>query len=287
MAMKTITFSCETITPMFLSGADGSTPELRPPSIKGALRFWWRAMNGDKSNMREEEAKIFGGTDPAQRSKVMIRVLSNQPRKEDMEEFAPLEHKKGERGYFTKKGIKPSFKFKIKLSAPNIIELDKMKALFILVSVLGGLGNRSRRGFGAFMIIKIDEEPFQNPNTNTSILKYIKVINSEFDFDSDHEAKDYPYIKNVSIGKTPKLNATKSIGQASHDIMYKGNQKRDYQNFVGNPNRFASPVFVSVMQLEKNIYPIVTILNTANSKADNRFLINGIKLQNKLKNSIL
>ncbi|OPX29474.1 MAG: type III-B CRISPR module RAMP protein Cmr1 [Candidatus Omnitrophica bacterium 4484_171] len=44
--MKTITFECETITPMFLAGADGRTPELRPPSIKGAMRFWWRAMNG-------------------------------------------------------------------------------------------------------------------------------------------------------------------------------------------------------------------------------------------------
>ncbi len=44
--MKTIEFECETITPMFLAGADGKTPELRPPSIKGLMRFWWRAMNG-------------------------------------------------------------------------------------------------------------------------------------------------------------------------------------------------------------------------------------------------
>ncbi len=44
--MKTIEFECETITPMFLAGADGKTPELRPPSIKGLMRFWWRAING-------------------------------------------------------------------------------------------------------------------------------------------------------------------------------------------------------------------------------------------------
>ncbi|MBK9462163.1 MAG: type III-B CRISPR module RAMP protein Cmr1 [Sphingobacteriales bacterium] len=47
--MHTITFTCETITPMFLSGANQDVPELRPPSIKGALRFWWRAMNGHLS----------------------------------------------------------------------------------------------------------------------------------------------------------------------------------------------------------------------------------------------
>ncbi len=43
--MRSITFECETITPMFLARADGKTPELRPPSIKGLMRFWWRAMN--------------------------------------------------------------------------------------------------------------------------------------------------------------------------------------------------------------------------------------------------
>ncbi len=71
--MQTITFECEVITPMFLAGADGTTPELRAPSIKGALRFWWRAMNGhlveekengsfDYSKLKQREMDIFGGT---------------------------------------------------------------------------------------------------------------------------------------------------------------------------------------------------------------------------------
>ncbi len=32
--MNTIKFECEIITPMFLAGADGKTPELRPPSSR-------------------------------------------------------------------------------------------------------------------------------------------------------------------------------------------------------------------------------------------------------------
>jgi CRISPR-associated protein Cmr1 len=72
--MQSITFTCETITPMFLAGADGTTPELRAPSIKGALRFWWRAMNGHLSleDLKAKEDEIFGGTD--NRSKVTLRV---------------------------------------------------------------------------------------------------------------------------------------------------------------------------------------------------------------------
>lgn len=42
--MNTIIFECETVTPMFLTGADSKKPEFRAPSIKGLMRFWWRAI---------------------------------------------------------------------------------------------------------------------------------------------------------------------------------------------------------------------------------------------------
>src|SRR5579883_639078 len=61
-----ITATFEVVTPLFLGGADpASTVELRPPSIKGALRFWWRALawsrhRGDLDAIKKEEQKIFG-----------------------------------------------------------------------------------------------------------------------------------------------------------------------------------------------------------------------------------
>ncbi len=75
---KTISFECETITPMFLSGADGRTPELRPPSIKGMMRFWWRALHGHLAieKLKEKEAEIFGASDEKiGRSKFSIQVF--------------------------------------------------------------------------------------------------------------------------------------------------------------------------------------------------------------------
>ena len=48
--MNTITFELETITPMFMAGADGETFELRPSSIKGDMRFWWRAYYWGKNS---------------------------------------------------------------------------------------------------------------------------------------------------------------------------------------------------------------------------------------------
>ena len=41
--MRTITATIEVVTPMFLGGADQSPDGIRPSSVKGALRFWWRA----------------------------------------------------------------------------------------------------------------------------------------------------------------------------------------------------------------------------------------------------
>lgn len=41
--MKTLIATFEVVTPMFLGGADQVPDGIRPASVKGALRFWWRA----------------------------------------------------------------------------------------------------------------------------------------------------------------------------------------------------------------------------------------------------
>ncbi|MDW8345848.1 MAG: type III-B CRISPR module RAMP protein Cmr1 [Bacteroidia bacterium] len=100
--MKKVIFSFETVTPMFLGGADMNTPEIRVPAIKGALRFWWRAMNAhlvqkkndkwDYSVLKQYETAIFGGTDPALQSRVKLR-LDNPSLSTPRENFEKLDKK--------------------------------------------------------------------------------------------------------------------------------------------------------------------------------------------------
>ncbi len=93
MKTKKVIFHFETVTPMFLGDAETNMPEprtARTAPIKGALRFWWRAMNAhlvekknnkwDYSKLKEYESAIFGGTDSpkAQKSKVLIRIINSQ-----------------------------------------------------------------------------------------------------------------------------------------------------------------------------------------------------------------
>lgn len=71
--MNTLKASFKIVTPMFLGDADQKASDIRPPSVKGALRFWWRAINWSRylklCNGREldalrelhvDECEIFG-----------------------------------------------------------------------------------------------------------------------------------------------------------------------------------------------------------------------------------
>lgn len=186
--MKTITFTCETITPMFLSGANGQTPELRPPSIKGALRFWWRAMNGHLKleDLKKQESMIFGGTEPAQRSRVIVRVSPNSLNKSsnklqgetfsfkkwqkdkntgkpkeieikiDLLEYlcyGTYDYEKGKGNVFKREYFLPNQQFEVGFTFVDEKYRQCVVEAFCLLAYFGGLGSRSRNGFGNFKIV--------------------------------------------------------------------------------------------------------------------------------------
>ena len=79
-------FELEAITPIFMRGADQSQAEIRASSIKGLMRWWFRALVGsyfgdDVEGLRKAEEYVFGST--KRRSKVVVEVKSPKPRKFD------------------------------------------------------------------------------------------------------------------------------------------------------------------------------------------------------------
>jgi hypothetical protein len=65
------TYRLEFITPLFSRGVYDDQPEVRPPSIRGQLHWWFRALGGSAT----DEKAIFGGVhDGASASKVVVRV---------------------------------------------------------------------------------------------------------------------------------------------------------------------------------------------------------------------
>ena len=74
------------VTPMFCAGANPGKAELRLPSFKGVLRFWWRALawsrlDGNLEEIRRQEDALFGSTGEGQ-SRVSMRLAidPNPPR---------------------------------------------------------------------------------------------------------------------------------------------------------------------------------------------------------------
>lgn len=154
--MHSATFDCEVITPMFLAGSNKNTPELRAPSIRGTLRWWFRAVAGgyvaDHKEVRRLESCLFGDpSDQKGASSVVVHVRCNDFNKEkkDMLPHRPTAQDRSPTWCIPEGTL---FKATLKESAYNPAPhaLEAAKALFELFATLGGLGRRVRRSFGAF-----------------------------------------------------------------------------------------------------------------------------------------
>lgn len=180
-----VKLECEIITPMFMAGADGNSPELRPREFKGMMRFWWRAAKAedDIEQLRKKEAKIFGGAGETEgKSKISLRILCDYKRFQnflgadlrndyklrwsfDREKHTLIGDHSGI-GYLLysttlgqgRKYIKEGFKFEILLSSFCEQELKEALASLWLAVYLGGFGTRARRGGGNLAINNIQAE---------------------------------------------------------------------------------------------------------------------------------
>lgn len=279
--MKSKIFQCETITPMFLAGADATNPELRAPSIKGVLRFWWRAMNGHLSlkELHEKEKKIFGGGGDSEcgRSLFSIKVdyrpqdfkkskdpFPKHPMPPDRRGRSPniLEYlaygtlawnKEKKQNIFIRPYVPSGFRFNLSLMFQTGIEECIEKEIiesFKIFRLFGGLGVRSRNGFGS-IYADIKESPFD-------VFKRLKECNNQ-------NVKGFPsFSKNVRLWKTKETyktwdEALAVIGIAYHQSRIGLEEKHTYKKrqYIGSPiigangnisilPRHAKPYFLKV-----------------------------------------
>lgn len=290
--METITFTCETITPMFMAGADGTTPELRAPSIKGALRFWWRALNAhlDLENLKKKESEIFGGSGKTVlRSQILLRIAPVNNLSVDKKELVP--HKP----FMTQMALLPGNVFEVQLSLISTkreykLSVDQAKALFQLTCYLGGLGKRVRRGMGSVHIIAIDGKKDDFPTTVD--LGYIHKLMEKFSpfyainaekifFNYNGRSPQYGYITQIELGN-PDNGVLTKISKATHDVKQKHGFAYDPSMGHAFKGRYASPVYVSV--IKGSLRPIITTLNLAPDKNERQA---SLQIQNDFKKRIL
>lgn len=279
--MEHITFTCRVITPMFLAGADGSTPELRAPSIKGAMRFWWRALHGHLplKELKEREAAIFGGSgDKVSRSKITIRTASVGELITTIECLVP--HKSFMKAPAIEKGQMVKVHLSIVSNTPeDVIDKAKLVALFELTCLLGGWGKRVRRGMGSLNIESVEGSEEANYPLKADIKHIYKLVslfspfyqissNGSIHFSYPGRTEKYGFIQQIELGKPTDERLLREISDATHTV--KSRDSYAYEASMGHAykGRYASPVYVSVVA--GSLCPIITTLNLAPDKNEQR-----------------
>jgi CRISPR-associated protein Cmr1 len=186
--MTQIRVNLQTVTPMFLAGAEPrGEPELRPPAFRGAMRYWLRAALGgvmgdrDTERLYQLESQVFGSAadETGAASAVNVRIswnekpksqkfqkqpteriqhngeFKNQPSGRDYLYWSMSESKKGEDDW--KQYFLPENKFDLILSTrPGVVADDSFRqavaALWLLIQ-FGGVGSRSRRTAGSVGVV--------------------------------------------------------------------------------------------------------------------------------------
>jgi CRISPR-associated protein Cmr1 len=173
-------FEVRTLTPLFLSGADQSAAELRPPALRGVLRYWQRALLGGMVGtdtqglaiVQQAESSIFGTLDKSSAVNIKIASASTIPRAFNERTsirqgeqwrttgtgyllWSMAQSGKADRGNFkpARWYFPPGTSFQVNFAARagNEKQLQQAIAAFWLLTHLGGLGSRSRRCAGSLV----------------------------------------------------------------------------------------------------------------------------------------
>ena len=167
-----VTLELATATATFLHGARPSgRPELRSPSIKSVVRWWYRAALGpmeadlchpDHSPcgncLRCQEAEVFGTAKTGPRVRFRVSDWRTNPEKEsELNSKTGLRpHRKVEKDRVLRDSIPSGHHFTLlmdcfSLSSGMALLSTAAHAAWIAIH-LGGFGQRSRRGAGSFVL---------------------------------------------------------------------------------------------------------------------------------------
>lgn len=187
------------ITPLFGGGVKPKEADpikvIRETSIRGQLRFWWRAMRGTGTlqEMKKREDALFGsGGEKALQSKVLIYVKEiengqakpvyqiNNYRVEFLDRNSPINYAgfslpqtdkelrklRDEQKTAVPNDLQEGIYFSLEISFPES-EADEIEAALWAWETFGGIGGRTRRGFGA--IQRADSELLLSNNVEQNI----------------------------------------------------------------------------------------------------------------------
>ena len=200
--------SYQIVTPLFCSGSNPDSPELRLPSFKGVLRYWWRALawsqyDGQLGRIQQRENALFGSAESG-RSRVSMKldrvskpssvsikeVLTISPENRQpvgagarylgygvMEAFGS-QKRKTRVGQLTRACLRAPVDFAVSMQGRTLDEehLQSLTNALIALGTLGGMGAKSRKGYGSLVLRSLrvnGKEEYRAPQSLDELQKII------------------------------------------------------------------------------------------------------------------
>jgi CRISPR type III-B/RAMP module RAMP protein Cmr1 len=280
-------FTLELVSPAFIAGTDKARPEMRASSIRGHLRYWGRALLGatitDSKKLYEQESKAFGSTEEGSKFTLLVLPRSfNQEAKPVT--VAMLPHKSGRERSETKalrkdpRGEDLVYNLSLIWRPGQPVSGQVLTSLKIW-SLLGGLGRRSRRMFGAVRIqpkkdTPAQEEWYELPKSPDELATTIRSLLSQT-VKADDKLKDHtpdfptlhPNHSWIIVGKRAyaKDDYESAVIDLFSELLRKDEFRKKEQTFgyTAGPNkRRASTVHVQLRLINGQLYPVLTALRS-------------------------
>src|SRR5437588_1523281 len=202
------------ITPLFGGGVEPGVADpvtvIRGTEIRGQLRFWWRACRAGNhatiKDLKEAEDKIWGAANKNRDANEKKEGASSEEKQKGTVQIAVEQMSEGTPGTpFEKNGkekrnqriapvygafpLQPSdddkrnkvspkdvlqdVKFKLTISFHKDFQ-EEIKAALWAWETFGGIGARTRRGFGALQLLKIDNKDYTDLPISNNVRSWIE-----------------------------------------------------------------------------------------------------------------
>lgn len=170
-----VNYGCLLVTPMIGGGAIPHQRDehqlIRGASIRGQLRFWWRATRGGLfrtlAELKAAEDRIWGSTEHPSQVQIAVQVLKPGKESEQVALNHPLAYgafplHNGKLKDEPKGTMRRGLEFELEVEYPPELGPDVEAAIWAWTT-FGGLGARTRRGFGAVQLWRIQDDDHVMP----------------------------------------------------------------------------------------------------------------------------
>lgn len=314
--MKRIEAKFQVVTPCFLGGANHEKEaELRLPSIKGVLRFWWRALNysqitpaeqkennGIIASLREKEGKLFGTSDSDKdqgQSSLIMRLGAGSQNLPEIKAGEVLCDKNGEKvgkgaiylgygvmetidswkkrtkaGQLTRPCLKAPFEFTLQIGAKEEKHLEDVLPALKLFGLLGGLGSKSRKGYGSLNLMELKvngADTWQKPANEGDYANHLrKLLEPALDCGKEPEISAFSSESRICLTQFKSKTSMKVINSYGREMQDYRKDKKGKVVF-GLPrgkerpekyDRRASPLFFHVHKIGGEFIGVALLLRS-------------------------